>query len=145
MENFDLRATFRLIPLSPSLLDYATGYTSWRSPKVLAARISPEVYVMTTLTLRCILTLRSSGELINWERLITDSFGITIPLIEFNTIKSACDKPSSDDPSRPRDEEEEDAAEDPFRWIGVVSAKGHSPRKYHPYIITRYTILFHPP
>ncbi|TEB26708.1 hypothetical protein FA13DRAFT_1776774 [Coprinellus micaceus] len=121
VENFDLRATFRLIPHSPSLLDYATGYTSWRSPKILAARISPEV----------------PGELINWEKLITDSFGITIPLIEFNTIKSACDSSVSDDPSRPEDEEDEDAAEDPFRWIGVVSAKGHSPRKYHPYVVTR--------
>lgn len=78
------------------------------------------------------------GELINWEKIITDSFGITIPLIEFNTIKSACDSSVSDDPSRPEDEEDEDAAEDPFRWIGVVSAKGHSPRKYHPYVVTRY-------
>ncbi|KAJ3520164.1 hypothetical protein NMY22_g12871 [Coprinellus aureogranulatus] len=117
VENFDLRASFRLIPHSPSLLDHATGYTSWKPPKVLAARISPETL----------------GELISWEKLITDSYGLSIPLIEFNPIKSACQKDHVD----PEVDEDEETMNDPFKWIGVVTAKGHSPRKYHPYVITR--------
>ncbi|KAH9475045.1 hypothetical protein JR316_0012148 [Psilocybe cubensis] len=127
LNNYDLRASFVLIPTSPSLLDNATFYSSWIPSEAQYPPMRPWP-VDTAFP-----SLADN---------IVDSYGTFTPLIAFHDIKSRC--PDSFQPEDVEDDEtyyEEDdivlsfgVAENRKKW---ASTKGRSVLSSHPYIITR--------
>ncbi|KAJ2932394.1 hypothetical protein H1R20_g4724, partial [Candolleomyces eurysporus] len=123
-ENFDIRATFKLIPQSPSLLDYITNFTTWVPATVVLPDISPEARAR-----------KMKGEFSPPESLdelqnaALESFAISAPLIDLHPIKSAC--------GRKTQQEEEDNG--PAFGTGelVTSTKGKPPLKVHPHVVTK--------
>ncbi|KIJ29223.1 hypothetical protein M422DRAFT_188779 [Sphaerobolus stellatus SS14] len=49
LSNFDIRATFALIPNSPSLLDYAVNYSTWIPSSIKNPPKRPSEYVVVPL------------------------------------------------------------------------------------------------
>ncbi|KAF7338002.1 hypothetical protein MVEN_02024100 [Mycena venus] len=103
----DLRATFLLLPSSPSLIDHVKNFSSWMPDSVFAKRRPTRPWPFP---------LHSEG---GGERTMADlaleSFSISMPLIEFHDTASQCV-----DASSPESNQNEDT---------VV--------KGHPYVVTR--------
>jgi hypothetical protein len=62
---------------------------------------------------------------------VTDSYGVTVPLIDFHPIKSSCGKNFVE---QTKGDAEDDGA---GREAIFVTTHGKSPLDYHPYVITR--------
>ncbi|TFK38532.1 hypothetical protein BDQ12DRAFT_631119 [Crucibulum laeve] len=85
LTNYDLRGSFVLIPTSPSLLDNIYNYSSWIPASITIP--SPRAWPFPP---------GSSDEGIPSIRdSVMDSFGISIPLIEFHNIRSRCTSENS--------------------------------------------------
>lgn len=139
ISNHDLRASIVLIPQSPSLLDYASNYTTWIPDGV----IKPPSRSYDISAPR---TLRDE---------ILDSFAISVPLLNFHRISGVCSIELGGQGSQnldDDDEEEEEANDDKNAEPGmekmrtaenyVVEAEYKSTEdlpvlKSHPYVITR--------
>ncbi|KAF8142642.1 hypothetical protein K438DRAFT_1784531 [Mycena galopus ATCC 62051] len=81
--NYDLRASFMILPHSPSCLDYLKNYTSWFPAAVNRPRFKSFPF-----------PLHSPSE--NYRRPVDDaldSFAITIPLLERHEVPSICPPP----------------------------------------------------
>ncbi|KAF9484579.1 hypothetical protein BDN70DRAFT_106010 [Pholiota conissans] len=131
--TYDLRATFVLVPASPSLLDYAVNYSSWIPPEINypPMRSYREGY---------------SPSLI--DRII-DSYGAMLPLLSLGSVNSSCPsspatKATYTDDMNDRTDEIYDLEidnlklEHPIResWH-YTTTKERSALEAHPYIITR--------
>lgn len=126
LENFDIRATFKVVPQSPSLLDHITGFMSWVPPSVVFPYITPEGRARK---LEPHFDPSPSEALEELQNDALESFGVSTPLIDLHPINSACGRTSV--------EEAEDAASiDPL--AAIISTKGIPPLESHPYVITRY-------
>ncbi|KAJ2929904.1 hypothetical protein H1R20_g7159, partial [Candolleomyces eurysporus] len=123
LENFDIRATFKLVPQSPSLLDHITSFSSWVPATVVLPDISPEARARKLEG-----NFSPPGTLEDVQNAALESFAISAPLIDLHPIKSAC--------GRKTVEEEDDG---PALGAGelVTSTKGKSPLKVHPHVVTR--------
>ncbi|KAJ2932378.1 hypothetical protein H1R20_g4723, partial [Candolleomyces eurysporus] len=123
LENFDIRATFKLVPQSPSLLDHITSFTSWVPAAVVLPDISPEARARKLKG-----DFSPPETLEDVQNAALESFAISAPLIDLHPIKSAC--------GRKTEEEEDDG---PALGVGelVTSTKGKSPLKVHPHVVTR--------
>ena len=124
MENFDIRASFKLVPQSPSLLDHITKFTSWVPAKVVLPDISPEAHARKMQG-----DFSPPESLEDLKNAALEAFAISAPLIDLHPIKSAC--------GRKTVEEEDDG---PALGAGelVTSTKGKPPLKVHPHVVTRY-------
>lgn len=129
LSNYDLRASFVLIPTTPSLLDHLTNYSSCLPTSMFLPprRSYPEAYERTMV-----------------EEAI-DSFGLSIPLLEFANVHSRC-ADAVDVQPRESDGSDEDEDEDVelkaapsrvFRKFGFTTTTGKPLLESHPYIITR--------
>jgi hypothetical protein len=140
LSNYDLRASFVLIPTTPSLLDQLTNYSSWLPTSMFLPPRRPYL---------------NAHERTMVEEAI-DSFGVSIPLLEFNNLHSRCagavDAQPSDtteSESSGEEEEEEEDKEDSgtggpsrvFRKLGFTTTTGKPLLESHPYIITRFVNL----
>ena len=140
LSNYDLRASFVLIPTTPSLLDHLTNYSSWLPTSMFLPprRPYPNAHERTMV-----------------EEAI-DSFGVSIPLLEFANVHSRCAgadvhavgaQPSDTPDSESSDEEEEDEEDEKgapprvFRKFGFTTTTGKSALESHPYLITRFVNL----
>ncbi|KAJ2919112.1 hypothetical protein MD484_g1294, partial [Candolleomyces efflorescens] len=112
LDNWHLRASFTLVPQAPSLLRYMKQFTTWLPPAYLST--FPPV---------------SPGH-DNPRDFFADSYGVTVPLIDFHPIKSSCGKSFEE-------HTEEHVADTAGRESIFVTTDGKSPLAYHPYVITR--------
>ncbi|KAG6825244.1 hypothetical protein H0H92_004300 [Tricholoma furcatifolium] len=145
LTNYDLRGSVVLIPSSPSLLDYATYYSSYipESLSVLPVRAWPFPLGSQDIHEK---TLVDN---------ILESFAVSVPLLQFHGIQSQCASPTHDDSTTATisdSEEEDDLSETPpsiptpdidqsFPPIALLeTTNGMDPVKYHPYIVTRSQI-----
>ncbi|KAJ3523865.1 hypothetical protein NMY22_g11248 [Coprinellus aureogranulatus] len=119
LDNYDLRATFTLVPQSPSLLDRMTGSTTW------FPHIDLNKLIVQPESAQC-----HADRSITNKQIATAFFSVTTPLIEFNPIKSACGK----DGDGVRWEAEDVEA---LHHPGVVESRGRPALQAHPYVITR--------
>ncbi|KAJ7632960.1 hypothetical protein FB45DRAFT_519412 [Roridomyces roridus] len=78
----DLRATFFLLPTSPSLIDHVKNFSSWMPDSVFAQRRPTRPWPFPL------------GSAPHGEKTIADlaleSFSISVPLLEFHNISSRC-------------------------------------------------------
>ncbi|RXW19290.1 hypothetical protein EST38_g6566 [Candolleomyces aberdarensis] len=122
LENFDIRASFKLVPQSPSLLDHITNFTSWVPATVVLPDISPEAHA------RKIKGDFSPPETLeDLKNAALEAFAVSAPLIDLHPIKSACGWKS-------KEEEDGPVLEAPAL---VISTKGKAPLQRHPYVVTR--------
>ncbi|KJA18913.1 hypothetical protein HYPSUDRAFT_205001 [Hypholoma sublateritium FD-334 SS-4] len=138
--NYDLRASFVLIPDTPSPLDHAVNYSSWIPSGVNFPSVRPW----------------TDSHLPSIQDQIVDSYGVFIPLLAFMPINSTCPKPSIAIKSAqqmipaPQDSDSEDDMDDMdipalshpeharTNFIkSYASTDSHSVLDAHPYIVTR--------
>ncbi|KAJ6531299.1 hypothetical protein B0H19DRAFT_1273505 [Mycena capillaripes] len=105
----DLRATFLLLPSSPSLIDHVKSFSSWMPDSVFPKRRPTRPWPFP-------LGSEERGEK-TLADLALESFSISIPLLEFHDAASQCADASSGGPSS---DEKESPAD-----------------KAHPYVVTR--------
>ncbi|KAJ2932407.1 hypothetical protein H1R20_g4730, partial [Candolleomyces eurysporus] len=122
LENFDIRASFKLVPQSPSLLDHITKFTSWVPATVVLPEISPETHARKMKG-----DFSPPESLEDLKNAALEAFAISAPLIDFHPIKSACEW----------ERKEEDDAPLLEAPALVTSTKGKSPLHKHPYVVTR--------
>ncbi|KAJ3507413.1 hypothetical protein NLJ89_g6317 [Agrocybe chaxingu] len=147
LSNYDLRASFILLPTTPSLLDHALNYSTW----------IPTDFIVPPVRKYELPASRSLKDE------IIDSFALTIPLLDFHLVNSACPGPShiredassggtiaasshSDDGEEDDDDAEpvpqtktqETQKNDPAR---VFRTTKHRPvLESHPYVITKTSL-----
>lgn len=100
LTNYDVRASFSLIPHHPSLLDHAVNFSSWFPDSITVPPVRTWPYVCNSLLHHSQYDLYPSrrrfplGSTSERERTFEDeaidSYGISIPLIEFYGIHSKC-------------------------------------------------------
>ncbi|GLB42812.1 hypothetical protein LshimejAT787_1202610 [Lyophyllum shimeji] len=131
LTNYDLRGSVVLVPTSPSLLDYIVDFDSW----------IPDI--IDTLPVRSWPFPLGSPD--RGKKTIADkaveSFGVTVPLIQFHPILSRCEHKGLEDVL---DEFEE---EDPGflgqlmeQKASMETTEGKGVLSHHPYVITRTQI-----
>ncbi|KAJ7766863.1 hypothetical protein B0H16DRAFT_1522677 [Mycena metata] len=78
----DLRATFLLLPSSPSLIDHIKNFSSWMPDSILANRPATRPWPFPP------------GSELSDEKTMADlaleSFSVSVPLIEFHNVSSRC-------------------------------------------------------
>ncbi|KAF6754770.1 hypothetical protein DFP72DRAFT_898713 [Ephemerocybe angulata] len=123
LENYDLRAYLTIIPHEPSLLDYMDSFETWKPTLVTKQNISP----------------LAPGEVRTTVNEALDSFGISIPLIDFHPIKSTCGGTKATQTSDNETESGESTEEETFHLgkSDVETTKGRKVLKAHPYVVTR--------
>ncbi|KAJ7619341.1 hypothetical protein FB45DRAFT_1095422 [Roridomyces roridus] len=146
----DLRAGFVLIPTSPSLLDQVTNFSTWRSEgKTPWAPVRSWPFSLGAV---------DSGPQTVADRAL-DSFGLSMPLLEFHEIGSQCVNSSEPEPVSVEKEEqaqddEEEEEDQPFKIdLGEtldglphlnMTLQFHGPEKtilkHHPFVVTRTQI-----
>ncbi|KAJ3507415.1 hypothetical protein NLJ89_g6320 [Agrocybe chaxingu] len=140
LTNYDLRASFILIPNTPSLLDFASNYSTWIPSHIVVPPVRP---------------YEASRSL---EDEIIDSFALTIPLLDFLNISSSCPeashsgnavKPTRIIGSEDEDEDEDDLPKPVAEKLTQKERKFLDPAvvystsdpsqvlELHPYVITR--------
>ncbi|KAJ7471928.1 hypothetical protein FB451DRAFT_311308 [Mycena latifolia] len=103
LKERDLRASFVAIPTSPSLVDYVTNFSTWRPETMKVPPVRAWPFPLGT----------SDETTQNVVDRALDSFGISIPLLEFHEIRSKCANDSNSDISPdPVEEKEDDVDED---------------------------------
>ncbi|KAF9466790.1 hypothetical protein BDZ94DRAFT_1319290 [Collybia nuda] len=83
LSNYDLRGSFMLIPSSPSPLDRVTNYTTWIPNTIHPFPVRSWPFPLGSSN-------RSAKTLVDEA---IETFGISIPLLEFHDIKSQCLRP----------------------------------------------------
>ncbi|KAJ7666901.1 hypothetical protein DFH06DRAFT_1185007 [Mycena polygramma] len=144
LKESDLRAAFVAIPTSPSLLDRVTNFTTWR-PETM--RIPP------VRSWPFPLGAADKGPQSVADRAL-DSFGISMPLLEFHEFPTKCDKQGHLKSSTLElDDEDMDDVDEAEKYEETVEG-GHGPGvvvsdvarhpehavKRHPFIVTRTQI-----
>ncbi|KAJ7119545.1 hypothetical protein C8R44DRAFT_921775 [Mycena epipterygia] len=141
LKENDRRASFVTIPTSPSLVDHVTNFTTWRPESMTIPPVRSWPFPLGT---------SSENPKVMADRAL-DSFGISIPLLEFHEIHSKCTNNSDSEipklSSQQIEDEENDAEEgDEDEAVGNgVEVKGVSdivkhPQhavKRHPFVVTR--------
>ncbi|KAF5318932.1 hypothetical protein D9611_013689 [Ephemerocybe angulata] len=122
LENNDMRASFTLIPQSPSLLDYMTGYSSWRPWSITQPVVRPGEKNSTMSQVESAL----------------NSFSVSTPLIEFSSIKGSCGHEAWQGLERDMTYGPPDSDDDIMRnW---KTTNGKTALEAHPYVLTRTSL-----
>ncbi|KAG6833303.1 hypothetical protein H0H87_008935 [Tephrocybe sp. NHM501043] len=114
----DLRGSVALIPTSPSSLDHIDIYSTW----------IPD-FIDTFPVRSWPFPLGSSKRNKTIADKVLESFGATVPLLQFHNIRKRCENTEDDD-----SDYDEDTEVNPYK------TDGKSPRIHHPYIVTRSQI-----
>ncbi|KAJ7021462.1 hypothetical protein C8F04DRAFT_1140897 [Mycena alexandri] len=148
LKGNDLRASFVVIPTTPSLVEYVTNISTWRPETMRIPPVRAWPFPLGTFN-------TASPTMVDKA---LDSFGISIPLMEFHEIASKCGgskvfKPKfDDDEAKGADEGDEDdeddfnpvTADDEANWrFSAVSDIARNPLhavNRHPFIVTRTQI-----
>ncbi|KAJ7315037.1 hypothetical protein DFH08DRAFT_425650 [Mycena albidolilacea] len=150
LKENDLRASFVLIPTSPSLVDQIINFSTWR----------PEVLTIPPFrSWPFPLGAPDNGPQSAADRAL-DSFGISMPLLEFHEFGSKCtnstdsdtssseDKPGDDQNNENNEDEDEeenhieekdDTAGGPLGVSDIAKYPEHA-LKRHPFVVTRTQI-----
>ncbi|KAJ7186864.1 hypothetical protein C8R46DRAFT_1058256 [Mycena filopes] len=153
LKGNDLRASFVIIPTSPSLVDYVKDISTWRPDTMRIPPVRAWPFPLGASPTGSLPTVVDNA---------LDSFAISIPLLEFHEIASKCEKGGASKVPRPplddehvndadndEDEDEDDFllsadAETPDNWrLPAVSDMTKNPLhgvKRHPFIVTRTQI-----
>ncbi|KAJ6491578.1 hypothetical protein DFH09DRAFT_1453217 [Mycena vulgaris] len=155
LKENDLRASFVTIPASPSLGDYVANFSTWRPETMRLLRAVFLAIISTKFPLGA-----SNTDPQTVADKAFDSFGISIPLLEFHEIRSKCANDSGteisenlkpqtedkgDDADEEEDEEEEEAKEiqesvevdeDSLTVSNITKNPLHAVKR-HPYVVTR--------
>ncbi|KAJ7255839.1 hypothetical protein B0H12DRAFT_1113039 [Mycena haematopus] len=151
LKENDLRASFVLIPSAPSLVDQITNFSTWRPESLTIPPVRSWPFPLRTA---------DNGPQGVPDRAL-DSFGISMPLLEFHEFGSKCikspisetqsaeentlsdDDKENEDEYEDEDEEpinvEEDAAGGPSGVSDISKYPEHT-LKRHPFVITRTQI-----
>ncbi|KAF8063483.1 hypothetical protein FPV67DRAFT_247135 [Lyophyllum atratum] len=131
LTNYDLRGSIVLIPSSPSLLDHIVDFSTWLPDFVEALPVRSWPFPL--------------GSPDKGEKTVADeaveSFGVTVPLIQFGHINSRCDNEDGEE-----DPEEQDGEDPPIlensteRGSLLETTEGKAVLESHPYIVTRTQI-----
>ncbi|KAE9389876.1 hypothetical protein BT96DRAFT_1024841 [Gymnopus androsaceus JB14] len=144
LTNFDLRASFVLLPSSSSPLDRLKNISTWKPASI---NISP------VRTWPFPLNSQNNAE----KNMIDDAieaFGISEPLIQFHTIRSKCpsiaNTDDDDDDDEDGDDVDDESGDSPasttpdandimaaFKFNVLQTTIGKPALKAHPYIVTR--------
>lgn len=134
LKTYDLRASFVLLPTSPSLLDNLSNYSSWRNENFLVPHFRP---------------WPDTGPAPTLQDKAIDSFGVSIGLVRFSGIQSRCglttnaanasEHAQEDDTGNEdsEDSDEIDTIENDLK-LGdfFTTSKGKPVLESHPYIVT---------
>jgi hypothetical protein len=161
LKTYDLRASFVLIPTSPSLLDNLSNYSSWKNEKVLLPPFRSWPYVSTfpPFNLTCSLQNYSdTGPAPTLQDKAIDSCGASIELVRFFGIRSRCSLTTSnaanasehtpeleDDTGDHEDSDDEtdtdnlsDLTLPPAHFQPIIgTSKGKPVLESHPYIVSQ--------
>ncbi|KAJ7119607.1 hypothetical protein C8R44DRAFT_982298 [Mycena epipterygia] len=102
LKENDLRASFVAIPTSPSLVDHITNFTTWRPENMTIPPVRSWPFPLET----------SSENPKDMADRALDSFGISIPLLEFHEIHSKCANNSDSEIPELSSQQVEDEAND---------------------------------
>ncbi|KAJ7119609.1 hypothetical protein C8R44DRAFT_788507 [Mycena epipterygia] len=144
LKENDLRASFVAIPTSPSLLDYVTDFSTWRPETMRVPPVRSWPFPLGA----------SSSGLPNVIDRALDSFGISIPLLEFHEIRSKCangsdskisqlsnQKVNDEDYDDEEDPEDEADGNDDDTWgVSNIAKNPQHAVKRHPFVVTRTQI-----
>ncbi|KAF5370516.1 hypothetical protein D9615_010329 [Tricholomella constricta] len=152
LTNYDIRGSVMLIPTSPSPLDHVTNYSSY---------VPDSVEMLSVRTWPFPLGSQDHRNKSLAEQAL-ESFGVSIPLVQFHGVKSRCvesandaskgsTKPDGivdDDDEKEEDDSDEDekptsSPSKPFNVSALSSLQvtdGKPALKTHPYIVTRTQI-----
>ncbi|KAJ7471932.1 hypothetical protein FB451DRAFT_1134760 [Mycena latifolia] len=144
LKERDLRASFVAIPTSPSLVDYVTNFSTWRPETMKVPPVRAWPFPLGT----------PNGSTQNVADRALDSFGISIPLLEFHEIRSKCANDSGPDVSQDSDQHVEDKIHgaderEEEKESDEVKSSDDSPNieknpqqavKLHPFVVTRTQI-----
>ncbi|KIJ29222.1 hypothetical protein M422DRAFT_37030 [Sphaerobolus stellatus SS14] len=127
LSNMDLRATFALIPNSPSLLEYAVDYSTWIPPSIPRLSVRPLDF--------------PQGSSVKEPSLIDeiiDAYAVNVPLIILKDIKNPCGirPPSVGEDVSPKDNNDDGGSmEEPTS----IPLKKKEPwvLESHPFIVSR--------
>ncbi|KAJ7471940.1 hypothetical protein FB451DRAFT_1251471 [Mycena latifolia] len=148
LKENDLRASFVAIPTSPSLVDYVSNFSTWRPETMRVPPVRSWPFPLGT----------SNNGPQNVADRALDSFGLSMPLLEFHEIRSKCTNDSESTISRDsgqhvedkdKDADDDDDYDEPEEIdgrghdISVVSDMTKYPQhavKRHPFVVTRTQI-----
>ncbi|KAF8147742.1 hypothetical protein K438DRAFT_1867249 [Mycena galopus ATCC 62051] len=143
LKESDLRASFVALPKSPSLVDNVTDFSTWRPETISIPPVRSWPFPLGT---------SYTGPPSVVDRAV-DSFGISMPLLEFHEYQSKCAKKKGDsDKQLPDDNDADDETDDLTeynddgmggRWASGVSDITRNPDHAvmrHPFILTRTQI-----
>ncbi|KAJ6588605.1 hypothetical protein B0H19DRAFT_1100250 [Mycena capillaripes] len=147
LKQNDLRASFVLIPTSPSLMDQVTAFSTWRPAGMQIPPVRSWPFPLGT---------PNDGPQSLADKAL-DSFGISMPLLEFHEFRSKCANVSNSETSPipsetvvinkdDEDEDAEDHADDnnvaEVIPLGVSDIKRYPEHvvKRHPFVVTRTQI-----
>jgi hypothetical protein len=163
----NLRASFVVIPVSPSLVDYVTDFSTWRPETIKLPPVRTWPSVCSSFCELMVLTIWARFPLGTPTRVSVqsvadralDSFGISVPLLEFHEFPSKCVKNHDQDAledsrqfaggSENLSDEEADRVElnqnlengDVFVFSDVAKHPQHAVKR-HPFVVTRYVLQF---
>ncbi|KAJ6588607.1 hypothetical protein B0H19DRAFT_212203 [Mycena capillaripes] len=148
LKKDDLRASFVLIPTSPSLMDQVTAFSTWRPSGMKLPPVRSWPFPLGT---------PNEGPESLADRAL-DSFGISIPLLEFHELRSKCVNTSNtsnsetspsetevvnkDDDGEDAEDQEEDNNVPEVIPSGVSDIERYPEHalKRHPFVVTRTQI-----
>ncbi|KAJ6510568.1 hypothetical protein C8R45DRAFT_964526 [Mycena sanguinolenta] len=132
LKENDLRASFVALPTSPSLLDHVTNFSTWRPETIKIPPVRPWPFPLGP---------SYSGPQSVADQSV-DSFGISMPLLEFHEFRSKCKKSNSKKADGDEDDDETDDWElhDRGRFHAGISDIARNPQHAvmrHPFVLTR--------
>ncbi|KAJ6558139.1 hypothetical protein B0H19DRAFT_1150066 [Mycena capillaripes] len=145
LKENDLRASFVLIPTSPSLLDHVTDFSTWRPDSMRIPPVRSWPFPLES---------PDKGPQSVTDRAL-DSFAISMPLLEFHEFRSKCAKSDDSKNSGQKLDEEDNDDGDEADWVDIDDGndfRGHSAAvsdiaknpehavKRHPFVVTRTQI-----
>ena len=148
LKPYDLRASFVLIPTSPSPLDNLSNYSSWRNKKVLIPPFRSWPYVSTfSSQFNCILQEYSdTGPAPTLQDRAIDSFGVSIALVQFYGVQSRCGLTTSSAPNASERAHEDDNGNEDSEDLDqtdtdssneMSNSIGRPVLESHPYIVSQ--------
>ncbi|RDB21767.1 hypothetical protein Hypma_011097 [Hypsizygus marmoreus] len=142
LTNYDLRGSIVLVPTPPSMLDHLFNYSTWLPDTIDALPVRSWPFPL--------------GSADRGDKTLADkameSFGVSIPLIQFNGIQSQCMKSDDRDIAEDSTDDEDDIdiedlsdpvvpkPKNPSVPSSLRTTNGQPSLKSHPYIVTRTQI-----
>ncbi|KAJ7262642.1 hypothetical protein B0H12DRAFT_1231091 [Mycena haematopus] len=142
LKENDLRASFVALPTSPSLLDHVINFSTWGPETIRIPPVRSWPFPLGT-------SFTGPQSVVDKG---VDSFGISMPLLEFHEFRSKCAKKSDSDQQLNLEDNDDDDDETegwaehsrvPGHFYGGVSDIARNPQDAvmrHPFVLTRTQI-----